>query len=212
MTKKIALAIGYPIGFITIKDDDYYSIQLNDKTYPINLLNTYIWLEALNGEHDKITVLDNVVEALYNYGYKLNEHYKVEDLEVGYNTLVETSLIVELDTEEPQSLLDEYSEITPHRVGFGMGMDFDVITIHHEDEEIEINPLEYYIWQMSNGTRTLSQMYDEYEKAYEIASGVTVEETIREVSNKIPSSTLREMFVMSFISLYRNNLIYVSNI
>ena len=58
MQEKIIFAAGYPIGFATINNDEYYSVQLNDKIYPINLLSAFIWLEALKGGRTKIDIMD----------------------------------------------------------------------------------------------------------------------------------------------------------
>ena len=49
MSEKMVFASGYPIGFITINNEEYYSIQLNDNMYPVNLLSAFLWLEALKG-------------------------------------------------------------------------------------------------------------------------------------------------------------------
>lgn len=208
MAENIVFAVGYPIGFIAINDDEYYNIQLNDKAYPVNLLSAYVWLEALKGGRTKIDIIDSVLIALQEQGYKLGEDFTLENLEFEYDALLALSLLIEIDSEAVESLLEKYPKIAPFRVGFGVGIDFDEITIHHESEDVKINPIEYYIWQLSNGFRTLDTMYEEHENAYKIVANFEPKDT----NNELELLNLKKLFVKAVIELHMNNLIYIVNI
>ena len=210
MGENIVFATGYPIGFVTINDYEYYSIQLNDNTYPVNLLCAFVWLEALKGGRTKIDVMDNVIEELQIKGYELGKHFTLENLEYGYSNLLSSSLIIEVSVENMNELLEKYSELKPFRNGFGMGMEFDKIVIHHESQDIEVEAIEYYIWQLSTGNRNLSVMYEEYKKSF--MSKSSEDSKLAELNEDELENNLKELFVEAFMSLYKKNLVYIANI
>lgn len=207
MSEKMVFASGYPIGFITINNEEYYSIQLNDNMYPVNLLSAFLWLEALKGGATKIDIMDNVLEDLQKQGYELGKDFTLENLEMAYTELLHLDLLIEVDNSELEIFFEKYPEIVPYRVGFGLGMDTDKIAIHNENQNIEITSIEYYIWQLSNGSRTLKIMYKEYEKGYMLALSKSPDAV-----NEYMINDLKRVFMDAFIGLYKNNLIYVSNI
>lgn len=207
MTENIVFASGYPIGFVTINNNDYYTIQLNENTYPVNLLNAFIWLEALKGGRTKIDIMDNVLEQLQSRGYEMGKDFTLENLEVGYDSLISASLLIELSVEFVELLLEEHPSIVSFRNGFGLGLDFGKIEIHHDGQGIEVSHAEYFIWQLSNGSRTLSSIYEEYEKSYK-----SIASAIQDTENKIKLDDLKKVFAQAFVELYKKNLIYIANI
>lgn len=208
MSENIMFAAGYPIGFAEIKGNEYYTVQLNDVAYPVNLLTAYIWLEALNGVGTKVEIMDNVLKVLQSQGYEIGVNFALNDLETGYDSLLSSSLLMELDVENIELMMEKYPQIVPYRNGFGLGVDSEKITIHYEDEDVEVSAIEYYIWQLSNGSRTLMSMYAEYENAYRIARM----QNLQEINEEYVSSGLKISFIEAFVSLYRKNLVYISGI
>lgn len=206
MQEKIIFAAGYPIGFATINNDEYYSVQLNDKIYPINLLSAFIWLEALKGGRTKIDIMDGVLEELQKQGYELGKDFTLENLEISYSELLAISLLIEIGNKETYTLIENYPNITPFRVGFGLGTNFDKIVIHNESQNIDITNIEYYIWQLANGSRTLSAIYQEYENGYKLALSNNPN-----IDNEFTISSLKTVFADAFVNLYNKDLIYITN-
>lgn len=207
MSEKMIFSLGYPIGFINVNNEEYYGIQLNDNMYPVNLLSAFIWLEALKGGRTKIDIMDNVLEDLQKQGYELGKDFTLENLETVYSGLLSSSLLIEVDNNGLEIFLKKYPNIVPFRAGFGLGIESNKIKIHNESRNIEITSIEYYIWQLSNGSRTLNVMYEEYEKGYKMALSNS-----SSMANEYAVEDLKRVFMDAFVELYKKNLIYVSNI
>lgn len=203
MKEKYIFSAGYPIGFSPKDDVEYYNIQLNDKLYPVNLLSAFVWMEALKGGQTKLEIMDNVLGELQLKGYEIGRDFKLEDLEFVYESLLSASLLLEIDKDDAEKFIENYSNLKLVRTGFGIGIDYDTITIHNDAKDIYLDSLEYYIWQLSSESRTLKESYTEY---YNSVS-MSIEQLGGNIALK--QNDLGKLFVSSFISLYKKNLIYI---
>ena len=203
MGKKYIFSAGYPIGFSPKKDREYYNIQLNNKMYPVNLLSAFVWMEALKGGQTKLDIIDNVLGELQLKGYEIGRDFKLEDIDVVYDALLATSLLIEIDADNIESLIEAHPNLKTVRTGFGIGIEDDTITIHNDAKDIYIDSLEYYIWQLSSESRTLKESYSDY------YSSVTM--SIEQLGGTFNSeqNNLAKLFVSKLIDLYKKNLIYI---
>lgn len=203
MGKKYIFSAGYPIGFSPKKDREYYNIQLNNKMYPVNLLSAFVWMEALKGGQTKLDIIDNVLGELQLKGYEIGRDFKLEDIDVVYDALLATSLLIEIDADNIESLIEAHPNLKTVRTGFGVGIEDDTITIHNDAKDVYVDSLEYYIWQLSSESRTLKESYSDY------YNSVTM--SIEQLGGTFNSeqNNLAKLFVSSFISLYKKNLIYI---
>lgn len=206
MEKKYVFATGYPIGFTKIDNIEYYNVQLNGEIRSLPLLGTYVWLEGLKGGQTKLEILDNVLAALQQHGYEIGKDFKIEEVEMIYDFLLEDRLLIELSSDKSVTVLDKYPDLKTTKVGFGLGMDEDIITIHNDSKDVEIDKLEYIIWQSSFEPKTLKNIYLEYynglkDKLYEMNYEAEINEEELEI-----------YFEKSFMSLYIKDLLYITSI
>jgi hypothetical protein len=206
LQEKYLFATGYPIGFYSRNDNEYYNIQLNREVYPVNLLSAYIWMESLKGGLTKIKTMDNVISSLMDKGYELGQHYTIEDLEYCYEALVDKKLIVELGIEDIEEFLLIYPDIRYVRCGFGTGITDNVTEVYSEGKSVEVTNLEYYIWQMGTETTTLLDAYRSYKET------VMYEVSKMDMRESIDPVTIEVQFVFAFLELFQKDLIYITEI
>lgn len=207
MEEKQVLALGYPIGFNYKDDVEYYNVQLNDNVYPLNLLSAFIWMGALNGYQTKEKLFDNVIGQLQTKGYNLGKDYTVDNLEYIYSELVAAFLLIEVScSKDLAEFFKKYTDLRIFRKGFGIGIDFEDIVVHEDGKNINLDSFEYYLWQLSAGSKTLKETYEEYRKS--------VFNSINELGGDANSliGKVEKSFLTGFINLYNKNLIYIIGI
>ena len=207
MSKKRLIALGYPLGFALNNDKEVYNILLNDLTYSVRILPSYVWIAALEE-------MSTREELLNRMNFKLQE-LELEDEEIDLETLnpvvdnlIELGLLMEFEESEIENFLDSYGNLKVFRTGFGVGIEDAEGTISVDGENISVNPIEYLAWQLGSGTMTLKDSAWEY---YKIMCMV-LEDRIGTV-DKIDTKAYKEMvatYVVAVLSLYNKGLIYIT--
>lgn len=204
MNKKNVFAVGYPIGFSFVDDVEYYNIQVNEIVYPLNLLSAFIWMGALSGNKTKETLYESVIDDLESKGYVTGKDFTIDNLDDIYYQLLSASLLIEVDeNEDVEKFIDDYQNLRLSRKGFGVGVDFDKISIYEDGKNIEVNPFEYYIWQVSAESRTIKETYLDYKNS--------VENSVSQLGGNVDEvmDNINRNFLKSIVGLYNHNLIYI---
>lgn len=202
MSKKI-LSIGYPIGYSLIGSEEFYNIQLNNKMYPLNLIGTYIWINALELSEPDISKKETIA-SLEAKGYRLNKDYKTKDVEEIYQILIDNNLIVEIDTDDLENTFECLKNSKTYRQGFGIGIENNQISILFNNKKENLTPLQYFIWQLSTGTNNLSNIYTFVVENIKNTTNYNME--INDISD------VKKIIIQDIINLYTKGLINITSI
>lgn len=202
-TAKKVISVGYPIGFCVLNGREYFNLELNGKTKPINLLSTYLWLGAISCV-DKVTLMDNAKTSLLDKGFIINKHYTVDDMENMYQELVFNRCLVEIDFSDADKSFETLKEMLPLRQGFGLGVDSDSkIEVLNNGSKVVINPSEYYIWQLSNKELTVKEIYETFKE-------LVLENSVNlDIDRAQVLKNTKNIFLLNFTNLYLKQLIYI---
>lgn len=201
MNKKL-LGLGYPIGFAPVNGSDFFNIQLNDRMYPLNLIGSYIWMNALDLA-SKEDAINASIKELKLRGYELDKDYTYNEIEDIYTILLANNLIVEFDEEFIVSDLSILNSSQFSRKGFGLGLENDNIYVIKDKEKQCLNSIEYLIWQLSDGKKT----YQEISK--HIVKNIN---GFKDDNKTHDEKELKSLIVQNILSLYKKDLINIISI
>lgn len=204
MSKRV-LALGYPIGFTPLNNNDFFNVQLNDRMYPLNLIATYLWLNSMNLESPKESK-SACINELKIRGFNLGEDFDNKDIEDMYNLLLDNRLIIEFDdtNEGLIKLFDAIKDINITRKGFGLGIENGNIFILHNNEKCEITPNQYLLWQLCDGKKIFSDVFQIAVKNIKLITKTT--------NNTITDEELKSVIVQEIMDLYKRDLLYIISI
>lgn len=200
MNKKL-LGLGYPIGFAPINGSDFFNIQLNDRMYPLNLIGSYIWINALNITSREVAINESIKE-LKIHGYELDKDYSYSEIEDIYSILLTNNLIIEFDEKSMVSDLSILNKSQFLRKGFGLGLENNKIYVIKDKEKQCLSSIEYLIWQLSDGKKTYQEIFKYVVKNI----GMLEDNTVYE------KEELDSLIVQNILSLYKKDLINIISI
>lgn len=204
MSKRV-LALGYPIGFTSLNDNEFFNIQLNDRMYPLNLIATYLWLNSMNLESTENVKLKSIDELKIR-GFNLDVDFNNEDIEDMYNLLLDNRLIIEFDdtNEGLIGLFNEIKDTNIARKGFGLGIENDRIFILHNNEKCEITPNQYLLWQLCDSKKIFSDIYNIAVKNIKLIMKTT--------TNSFTDEELKSIILRDILDLYTRDLLGIISI
>lgn len=203
---KLILALGYPIGFSPINNTDFFNIQLKDRMYPVNLIGTYLWLSSLDPKSPE-DAKSNAIKELKIRGYDIGRDYEQYDIDNMYNLLLKNNLIIEFNKDDHSELIHLFDKISNSqflRKGFGIGIENNEIFILYDKNKHSITPTQYLIWQLSDSTKTFSEIYNIAIKNIEHSIGCN-----KDLFNDIE---LKSLLLEDIIYLYKKDLISIISI
>lgn len=199
MSKRV-LALGYPIGFTLLNNNEFFNVQLNDRMYPLNLIATYLWLNSMNLESpEKIKLI--CIDELKIRGFNLDVDFNNKDIEDMYNLLLDNRLIIEFDdtNEGLIGLFNEIKDINIIRKGFGLGIENDRIFILHNNEKCEITPNQYLLWQLCDSKKMFSDVYNIAIKNIKLITKAT--------ASSFTDEELKSVILRDILDLYMRDLL-----
>lgn len=204
MSKRV-LALGYPIGFTLLNNNEFFNVQLNDRMYPLNLIATYLWLNSMNLESpEKIKLI--CIDELKIRGFNLDVDFNNKDIEDMYNLLLDNRLIIEFDdtNEGLIGLFNEIKDINIIRKGFGLGIENDRIFILHNNEKCEITPNQYLLWQLCDSKKMFSDVYNIAVKNIKLITKAT--------ASSFTDEELKSVILRDILDLYMRDLLGIISI
>lgn len=204
MSKRV-LALGYPIGFTLLNNNEFFNVQLNDRMYPLNLIATYLWLNSMNLESpEKIKLI--CIDELKIRGFNLDVDFNNKDIEDMYNLLLDNRLIIEFDdtNEGLIGLFNEIKDINIIRKGFGLGIENDRIFILHNNEKCEITPNQYLLWQLCDSKKMFSDVYNIAIKNIKLITKAT--------ASSFTDEELKSVILRDILDLYMRDLLGIISI
>lgn len=204
MSKRV-LALGYPIGFTLLNNNEFFNVQLNDRVYPLNLIATYLWLNSMNLESpEKIKLI--CIDELKIRGFNLDVDFNNKDIEDMYNLLLDNRLIIEFDdtNEGLIGLFNEIKDINIIRKGFGLGIENDRIFILHNNEKCEITPNQYLLWQLCDSKKMFSDVYNIAIKNIKLITKAT--------ASSFTDEELKSVILRDILDLYMRDLLGIISI
>ena len=204
MSKRV-LALGYPIGFTLLNNNEFFNVQLNDRMYPLNLIATYLWLNSMNLESSE-KVKSICIDELKIRGFNLNVDFNNEDIEEIYNLLLDNRLIIEFDDTNGGllGLFNVIEDINIVRKGFGLGIENDRIFILYNNEKCEITPNQYLLWQLCDGKKRFLDIYHIAVKNIKLITKAT--------TNSFTDEELKSVIVRDILDLYMRDLLGIISI
>ena len=153
MKNSFLFSVGYPLGN-TLNEGNSFYIERCDSMY--NLSNTiihYIWSKCMNGI--SYESLKESFDAVFDGEVQLDGYLQ---------ELIDNKFVLQINSEDNSLNYEIMKNFKLLRQGVGLGAinDSNSRYIHYSGEECEIEVLEYNVWLMANGNKTVSNIIDEF--------------------------------------------------
>lgn len=165
-TKRLTIAAGYPIGSSEyLNESDIVCIELNKRIIKMNVLHYLMWQMTKDGI--SVQEIMQILNEQYNIDFQTFKQEFSNAMKQGY-------ILGTIGTEEKiySDMFDKIKDLNPVRQGTGIGDPDEVIPnkqviVELGDEEIQISILEYKLWRLCSGYRTVVEVRDAMKEEFE---------------------------------------------
>lgn len=155
MNNSILFSVGYPIGNVSSEKGSFF-IEKYDGMYKLNNdINYYLWTKCVNGISYEL--LSEIFKKTFEDKVSLDEYL---------TQLIDSKFIIQFDINDNIKNYENIKNYKILRYGIGIGARDNESKryVYYENDEVEIETLEYNVWLMCNGRNTIYDIVESFKE------------------------------------------------